>query len=376
MCLANQGETNNRMPNRASTAASRSRWDQLAIDRSVALHERFLRGMQGGRRAFLQYIDAPGTDCRRRLLNDADFTGADLSRSMLTGSHFERAALYCANLEDCDLRAANLRRADLRGAKLAGAVLTGAVMDEADMRAAYIAFTAPDQGLQLLHHRDSTPSIPGGTGADFTNCAMRGVRLCAANLKGANFTGAVLECADLSGAKLVDAVFQDTVMDGVDIERLALSPEQLQGCVMAPDGAAFSRVGEVRERLRLAEEWVASGGETGAPAAIDGEDLRPLRGAFRGRILTALSARQVRAIHMDFSGSSLQGAVFDGADLRGAVFDGCDLRGASFQGAKLSHARFVGAHLTPLVLPNGRLHAASFAGATIDRADFTGAARG
>jgi uncharacterized protein YjbI with pentapeptide repeats len=361
------------MSNRASPANLRLPWDQRQIDRTVALHERFLRGAAGGQRAFLRYVEAPGIDGRRRLLNDADLTGANLAGSSLAGVHFERAALFCANLEGCDLRAANLRRADLRGARLAGACLSGAVMDEADMRAAYIAYPSGDRGLHVFRHGPSVTGGLGGAGfgADFTDCAMRGVRLCAANLKGANFTGAVLEHADLSGAKLTGAVFKDTVMDGVELGRLELTPRQLGGCVLGPDPTALSRAEAVREQLRLAEEWVASGGRRGAPAAIDGEDLRPLQGAFRGRVLTALSARRVRGIHLDFSGSSLQGATFDGADLRGAVFDGCDLRGASFRNAKLSHARFVAANLTSLVLPNGRPHPASFAGAVTTRTDFS-----
>jgi uncharacterized protein YjbI with pentapeptide repeats len=361
------------MPNQASTAGSRSQWDQRAFDQAVALHERFLRGAAGGQRAFLRYVDAPGTECPRHLLNDADFTGADLEGSSFAGSHFERAAMFCVNLEGCDLRATNLRRADLRGARLAGAMLSGAVMDEADMRAAYIAYPAASEGLQIFRHDTKSPRRHGtdGFGADFTNCAMRGVRLCAANLKGADFTGAVMECADFTGAKLTDAVFKDTVLDGVDLERLNLTPEQRRGCVMGPGPTALVRATEVRERLRQAEEWVETSGRRGAPAVIDGEDLRPLAGAFRGRVLTALSARQIRGLSIDFTGSSLQGANFDGADLRGSVFDGCDLRGASFRSTKLSHARFVGADLNPLVLPNGRPHAVSFVGASTDRADFT-----
>jgi uncharacterized protein YjbI with pentapeptide repeats len=348
----------NPAPDRSSTAASRSPCDQRTIDAAVALHERFLRGALGGRRAFLRF---------------ADFTGANLEGSAFAGTHFERAALYCVNLEGCDLRATNLRRADLRGARLAGAVLSGAVMDEADMRAAYIAYPAADYGLHVLRH-GKTPAKSlgwGGHGADFSNCAMRGVRLCAANLKGANFTGAVLESADFFGAKLTDAVFKDTVLTGVDLGRLNLSPAQLAGCLLGPNQAAIARADAIRERLRRAEEWCESGGRRGEPASIDDEDLRPMQGAFRGRVLTALSARRIRAIQIDFSDSSLQGAVFDGADLRGAVFDGCDLRGASFKGAKLSHARFVGADLKPLILAAGRPHPASFEGASTDRTDFS-----
>jgi uncharacterized protein YjbI with pentapeptide repeats len=344
---------------------------QEAIDRVVALHERFLRGAAGGRRAFLRYAQAPGIDCRRRLLNDADLTGANFEGAALAGSHFERAALYCVNLEGCDLRSANLRRADLRGARLAGAVLTGAVMDEADMRAAYIAFPTGEAGLHVFRHGPARPDhlASAGFAADFTDCAMRGVRLCAANLKGANFTGAVLESADLLGAKLTDAIFKDTVMSGVDMEKLNLSPEQLNGCVLAPDASAVSRADLIRQRLSTAEAWATSAGRRGAPAVIDGEDLRPLQNAFRGRNLTAMAARRIRAIHIDFSGSSLQGAMFDGADLRGAIFDRCDLRGASFRDARLSHASFVGADLDPLVLQNGRPLPTNFDGAVLGGAN-------
>jgi uncharacterized protein YjbI with pentapeptide repeats len=361
------------MPNAVTGAAARRAWGQRAVDQAVALHERFLRGARGGQRAFLRYADAPGIDCRSRLLNDADFTGADLSGSTFAGSHFERAALYCVNLEGCDLRAVNLRRADLRGARLAGAVLSGSVMDEADMRAAYIVFPGPETGLRVLRHGPSPAGGlgEGGFGADFTDCAMRGVRLCAANLKGADFTRAVLEHADLSGAKLTGAVFKDTVLDGVDLERTMLTPDQLSGCVFGPDPAALGRVEMIRERLRRGEAWAQTGGRDGAPASIDDEDLRPLRGAFRGRVLTALSARRVRAFNLDFTGSSLQGAVFDGADLRGAVFDNCDLRGASFEDARLSHARFAGADLAPLLLPDGRPHPVNFTGAALHRTDFS-----
>ncbi|HEY3800466.1 MAG TPA: pentapeptide repeat-containing protein [Caulobacteraceae bacterium] len=362
----------------APPSAARRPWDQREIDRAVGLHERFLKGAAGGQRAFLRFVEAPGLDCQRRLLNDADFTGANLEGSALAGSHFERAAFYSANLEGCDLRATNFRRADLRGARLAGAVLSGAVMDEADMRAAYIAYPAADDGLHVFRHgRGSAKTFSaGGYAADFTNAQMRGVRLCAANLKGANFTGAVLDNADLSGARLADAVFRDTAMEGVDLAPLGLSPAQLQGCVMGPDHKALSRAELIRELLRAAEEWVLSEGAAGAPASIDDADLRPLPGAFRGRTLTALVARRVRAIRMDFTGSTLQGAVFDGADLRGAIFDGCDLRGASFRHARLAHARFVAADLTPLALPSGRAHPVSFDGATLDRADFARAKRG
>ncbi len=342
--------------------------DQAAFEAIAAAHERFLRGA-GGVRAGLRFADARGLDGRRRLLNDADFTGSDLRGSLLAGSHFERAALYCADLGGCDLRSANLHRADLRGARLAGASLNGAVLDEADMRAAYILRARP--GGDLKREAAGPRAANDNHAADFSNCAMRGVRLRNANLKGANFTGAILDGADFAGAKLTGAVFEDAVLTSVQLDGAPLSPEQLKGCILDPGAEAITRARALAGMLRQAAEWVETCGKAGQRAVLDGEDLRPLGAALRARALTALSARAVRAIRMDFSRSALQGAVFDDADLRGAVFDGADLRGATFRGAKLSHASFTGADLGPLPLPNGRLFFPDFTGAAMERTDFS-----
>lgn len=336
---------------------------QAAFEAAVLSHERFLR-RGGGGRALLRFVHAPGLDGRRRLLNDSDFTGSDLSGGSFAGCHFEAASLQCADLSGCDLRASNLRRSDLRGARLAGASLNGAVLDEADMRAAYIAFADPAGRLKLHGPANDNPA------ADFTNCSLRGCTLRNANLKGADFSGAILDGADLGGAKLTGARFNGAVMTSIDLNRLPLSPEQIRDCVVDPGAEAAARAQAIADMLRLAGEWVESQGRQGARAVLDGEDLRPLTGQLRGRTLSALSARDVCAIRVDFSGSELQGAIFDGADLRGAIFDGADLRGASFKGARLSHASFSRADLKPLPLPGGRAHASDFEGAALDRTDF------
>jgi uncharacterized protein YjbI with pentapeptide repeats len=339
----------------------------------AAAHEKFVRGA-GGSRAILRFVEAPGVDGRRRVLNDADFTGANLRGALFAGSHMERVALHCADLAGADLRAANLRRADMRGSVLAGAALNGAVLDEADMRAAYIAVTDASGSLQILPRREGrAPGLPGEAdlGADFTNCAMRGVRLCAANLKGADFSGAVLEGADFTGAKVSGAVFRGAVLSGLTGVPPSLSEEQRVGCIFEPDVGAIARTPVLLWTLQRAAEWFASGGEKSEPAVLDGEDLRPLGTALRERPLPALSAKRALAIGMDFTGAQLQGSNFEGADLRGAVFEGADLRGALFRGAKLSHARFSRADLKPLIGANGKPHAPVFDGATLERADFS-----
>ena len=343
--------------------------DQAAFEASAREHERFLAG-SGGRRAILRFVRGSGLDARSRLLNEADLTGADLTGSYFAGCHLESASLQCADLSGCDLRAANLRRADLRGARLAGATLNGAMLDEADMRAAYIALHDPIGGMRM-HAARGQKMGPDGAAADFSNCAMRGVRLRNANLKGADFSDSILDGADLAGAKLTDANFSGAVLTGVEVSRLPLTEAQLQSCVVDPGSGALQRAEALADMLDQAEIWVETGGRQGAPATLDGEDLRPLAWRLRARVLTALSARNVCAVRADFSGSQLQGANFEGADLRGASFEGADLRGACFRGAKLSHASLCRADLRPLALPDGRMHFPDFSAAVMERTDLT-----
>ena len=343
--------------------------DQAAFEACVREHERFLAGA-GGRRAILRFIRGERLDGRSRLLNEADLTGADLTGGSFAGCHLEAASLQCADLSGCDLRAANLKRADLRGARLSGATLNGAMLDEADMRAAYIAIADPHAGVRL-HAPGRERVSQDGAAADFSHCAMRGVRMRNANLKGADFSDSILDGADLSGAKLTDANFTGAVLTGVEVTRLPLTEDQLQTCVTDPGNLALQRAEALCDMLDQAEVWVDTGGRRGAPAILDGEDLRPLGWRLRARILTALSARNICGVRADFSGSQLQGANFEGADLRGASFEGADLRGACFRGAKLSHASLCRADLRPLALGDGRMHFPDFSGAIMERTDLT-----
>jgi uncharacterized protein YjbI with pentapeptide repeats len=332
------------------------RYTQAQLDQFLAAHERFLRREPRGRRAIMRFLSARGLDFGRRLLADADFTGADLREARLVLANFERAALYCADLRSVDARGANLQRADLRGCSLRDANLAGARLDHADMREAVLVRDDPEQELQL-----GGWSPPGRTqksrfqtfAVDFTNCSMKGAMLGQAKLKGANFSGALLNGADLSGAVLDDAKFDGAVLTGVDMSKVRIDPRVLAKCVLPPSQSALDRAIELKARLAAADRWLATDGAEGHPAALDGEDLRTLGPAFENARLTAFSARRACGIGVWFKGAQLQAANFDNADLRDADFSGADLRGASFRGANLSHARFAGADLRPLPLASG-----------------------
>ena len=248
-----------------------------------------------------------------------------------------------------------------------GASLTGAVLEEADLRAIRIIRA----GSNPAGFGPSPDGAADGSAADMSHCAMRGARLCGANLKGVNFTGAVLEGANLSGANVAGAIFTGAVICGAIGATQTLTAEQLGACIHDPTHRALARHPMLADRLDAGNLWVETDGAAGAPAVLDNEDLRPLGGLLRERLLTALSARGARAVGADFSASQLQGANFRGADLRGAVFDAADLRGACFENAELAHARFSGAILVPLRLVGGRMLPPSFRGAGLDRTDFS-----
>ena len=76
------------------------------LDKVLELHEKWLDGDCGGKRAALCGADLSGADLRGANLYCADLRGANL---------------YCADLSGADLRDANLKGADLNGADLRGA---------------------------------------------------------------------------------------------------------------------------------------------------------------------------------------------------------------------------------------------------------------
>lgn len=332
-------------------------------------HERYAAG-QGGLRAQLAHAILDGLNLANRNLQEADLTGASLVGACLYGSNLHRASLYCADLRDCDLRMSKLVRADIRGASFRGARLAYSVLDHADLRSGVMMFVGA-AGASLVDRNTSGAGAPNGNeaarphGVDFSNCSMREVSFGNAKLEGANFTGALLQGATFKNANMKNCLFKNTVLTGVNLADLHVSPEDLEGCVQDVTPEAAAQFGELKSKLDAHQQWIATQGLHGSPAVLDGEDIRPLHKLLVGRHISGLSARNVVAIGIDFSGGQLQAAKFDGADLRGANFSKANLRGASFKAAKLLHATFDDADLRPLPLADGRSLAPNLDGAEI-----------
>lgn len=132
---------------------------QKEIKKILKLHEKWLKGEYGGRRANfsnenLTNADLSGADLRLANLRYADLSGAKFSRANfdaanLEGANFSNANLIraClsntnlnyANLYSANLTCANLDCADLISASLAGATLISAILTDADLRGANLA---------------------------------------------------------------------------------------------------------------------------------------------------------------------------------------------------------------------------------------------
>lgn len=329
-----------------------------ALAASLEKHQRYVRRQPGGLRAFLRFAHLPDEILTARILDEIDFTGANLRGANLRQASAADASFFAADLSFADLTLIRAPRADLRGAVLSGARLNSARLEGADMRRAVLATAHEEFRVVRL----------GGTGAslngadlseaeagrvDFSNCSLKGARLRGANLRGAVFTDAVMTGADLAGAELLGTTFHGAVLTGIDVRKLGLPPASLTGCLLDPGPEAIRARDEMLAVLDLAERWAQTNGREGRPANLDGRDLRVLDGRLSGRTLPALSARGAIAAGVSFQGSQLQGAVFDSADLRDTSFADADLRGATFRAARLAYADLDTANLAGLSLAGG-----------------------
>lgn len=351
-----------------------SRIAQADLNVLLTANERYVTG-RGGARTHFKLVGLDGLNLANRILNEIDFSGASLVGANLYGSSLLRAILYCADLRSCDLRNAKLMGADLRGALFRGANLSHAILDNADLRAATMMHVQPG-GVSIVGRnekgqdgRDKTQAGSRG-GVDFSHCSLKNASFGNAKLDDADFSGALLHGANFRGARLENVTMKGAVLTGVDLSQLALPPETIAQCVTDAAPQAVQRAAALKNKLEAHQRWISTDGKEGAAAVLDGEDLRPLGNFFVGRALTGLSARQVMAIGINFSGCQLQAAKFDGSDLRDCDFSEAELSAASFANTKLAHAKFAKAHIGNLRLLAGKTILPNFAGAEANAKQF------
>lgn len=328
------------------------------LERILHAHSAFVSRVPGGRRALLKECNLSNVDLARRVLSDADLSGAILTGANLAFAEFVDASLYCCDMRGANGSYANFSHADMRGAVLTGCNLAHAKLNFADCR--------PGRMLEMRKAGPQDVNQSGDSvGASFKHSLLNDVSFDNARLDGADFSGAIIHASHFKGASLTNAVFQDAVVSGVDLNELRLSPAVLKTCIVAPSEQTPSARAQQLEKLDLHQRWIESESSQGRCAVFDGEDLRPLADVVSKYKLTAISAKGAIGVVMDFSGAELQGANFENADLRGANFEGADLRGVRFGGARLDHAKFKGADMRPLLLKSGDTLACDLTGADI-----------
>jgi uncharacterized protein YjbI with pentapeptide repeats len=363
----------------------RIRVNQREAHLMVAAHEWFVARKPGGRRLVLRFAIMEDIDLSGRDLADADLTGSTLVRCKFDRARLARACLFGADLQGSSFVGASLMQADMRGARLKGANLSHANMTQADLRAGRIAISDEDTKFALIRHKVSAGQLDGANvsgavldrsrlddvsaaAADFSECSMRGAKLVGANLKNASLRGAVIDDVDVRGANLESADFTDAVLTRVDLAQARTMGAVMDRCLCDPGAEAAARAALIFVKLAAHREWVTSGGKSGEPAVLDGEDLRPIAD-MAGAFLTAVSARNACLAGMDLRRISLQGALLDGADLRGAILREADLRGASLLGANLKQANLRGALLSALPFKVDREKPTQLAKASLRYAD-------
>ena len=114
--------------------AKQSILSQDQLNAMVDLHNRFLIGRLGGRRAILQNFDISGLSFAGKDLRQVDFSGCSMLDMDLSGANFQEAKLYACDLSGSDLSECNFIRADLRGSRIEFANLKNTNLNKADLR--------------------------------------------------------------------------------------------------------------------------------------------------------------------------------------------------------------------------------------------------
>lgn len=125
--------------------------NQDELNRILELHEKWIKGEDGGVKADLMNADLLGADLSSANLSSANLSGANLSGANLSGADLRGADLYLANLSGADLIGADLIGADLFGANLSDANLIGADFDNAktDEKTAFYHLQCPEKGSYI-----------------------------------------------------------------------------------------------------------------------------------------------------------------------------------------------------------------------------------
>lgn len=342
-------------------AVAMEKLTQGQLDALVSLHERFLDGRIGGRRAMLKRVDISGLSLADKNLRQADFSGCNMREMDLAFTIFQEATLYACDLSFSNLIHTNFIRADMRGARIESANLAGADLERADLRGGALTSDGNYAQPEPVNFRGAnmTGARLIGTmanNADFSDAIMAQVKMHGADLRGARLIGTDLSDADFIGVNMAGANMKNAILTGVDSAMLKNMGLDLSSAIT--DNNIGPSVAELSKPLsHMIEEhqlWVTTSGKQGRQLDLSGYDLREV-GSLKQQKLTALKAKEAKFFGMNLFQVELQSAVLEGADFRRCDLVGADFRGANLRGAKFSHAIVRDANFMPLLFATGAL---------------------
>ncbi|GJD37323.1 pentapeptide repeat-containing protein [Methylobacterium aerolatum] len=221
------------MTSPAMTQAEMSRADIEAMiaaahGKPIDLHDKSLSGLD------LSGLDLRGANLRTARLNTANLRGADLTganlqqawflKADLSGAKLADAAMFGITARDANFSGADLSRSmpigDFKGANMRGATLVdlrgGADIRNQSMGLMRAVFTSVNLSGANLKGADlgrSRLEFANLTDADLTDVVLMGSDLSGANLTGATVAGADFKNVDVSGTRLIGLKGEDRARD-------------------------------------------------------------------------------------------------------------------------------------------------------------------
>ncbi len=355
---------------------------QSQLDAMVKLHERYLEGRIGGRRAILKRVDLTGLSLQGTNMRQADFAGCHMRYMDLSSANFQEASLYACDLSFSNLHSTSFVRADLRGTRIESANLTEADLERADLRSGSISTDGQYHPPEPVNFRGANLSGARLIGsmanhANFSDAIMAHANIQHADLRGANFVGADLSGADISGVQLSGANLDNAILAGVNIDSIRDSGFDLSLAITDTNVGISLTTLEVPLPTLIQQHriWVETAGTSGEQLDLSDYDLRGLA-TLKMERMTAIVARRAKFFGMNLYKIQLQSAHLEEADFRRCDLEEADFRASSLIRAKLSHSNLKKANFSGLIFGTGtaqRFAPCDLTGAELRYADLSGA---
>jgi len=177
-------------------------------------HERFLRGISGGRRFDISMHTGHELDLSKRDLSAAEFVGAFLTHADFSRSKIVQGNFFGATLNNSTFFEADLSQADMRGAQMQGVNFTNAVINDANLSDGTLLKHQQGGGLGPVHTTSSKLRL---CDAIFRNTTAQRARFSSAIELSTNLSFANFKNAKLNGVNFTNSNLHGTTFESADL---------------------------------------------------------------------------------------------------------------------------------------------------------------